>query len=55
MNYFDIMNAFAAIDFGVILGSSDGTILDMNETAKKFLDLTEVPKGEKIAKLLRIR
>ena len=51
MNYFDIMNAFAAIDFGVILGSSDGTILDMNETAKKFLDLTEVPKGEKIEKI----
>ena len=48
MNYFDLMNAFSVINHGVILGSSDGTILDMNQAALRFLDLKEVPKGEKL-------
>ena len=48
MNYFDLMNAFSVINHGVILGSSDGTILDMNQAALRFLDLNAVPKGEKL-------
>ena len=48
MNYVDVMKVFSAMGFGAVLNASDGTILDMNDMAKEFLSLTDVPKGEKM-------
>lgn len=47
MNYVDVMKVFSTMGFGAVLSASDGTILDMNDTAKEFLSLPDVPKGEK--------
>ena len=52
MNYVDVMKVFSAMGFGAVLNASDGTILDMNDMAKEFLSLTDVPKGEKIENII---
>ena len=52
MNYVDVMKVFSTMGFGAVLSASDGTILDMNDTAKEFLSLPDVPKGEKIENII---